>query len=79
MTPLEFHQTREEYSVFPSDIFRKNIYQEEIKQREMAMKIAKRNKLAETQHKHVVDEEAAHWHAEQEHDDLVNEMVIFIV
>ena len=29
------------------------------------MKIAKCNKLAETQHKHVVDEEAARWHAEQ--------------
>ena len=32
------------------------------------MKLSKCNKLAEMQHKW-------HWHAEQEHDDLVNEMV----
>lgn len=79
MTPLEFQQTREEYLAFPCDVFRKHIYQEVRKQREMPMKIAKHNKLAETQHKHVVDEEAARWHAEQEHDDLVNEMVNLMV
>ena len=79
MTPLELQQTREEYLAFPCDVFRKHIYQEVRKQREMPMKIAKRNKLAETQHKHVVDEEAVHWHAEQEHDDLVNEMVNLMV
>jgi hypothetical protein len=45
----------------------------------MPMKITKRNKLAEMQHKNVVDEEAARWHAEQEHDDLVNEMVNLMV
>jgi hypothetical protein len=28
MTPLQFQQTREEYLVFPSDVFRKHIYQE---------------------------------------------------
>ena len=43
------------------------------------MKITKRNKLVEMQHKNVVDEDAAHWHAEQEHDDLVNEMVNLMV
>ncbi len=79
MTPLELQQTREEYLAFPCDVFRKHIYQEVRKQREMPMKIAKRNKLAETQHKQVVDEEAARWHAEQEHDDLVNEMVNLMV
>ncbi len=79
MTPLELQQTREEYLAFPCDVFRKHMYQEVRKQREMPMKIAKRNKLAEMQHKQVVDEEAVHWHAEQEHDDLVNEMVNLIV
>ncbi|KAL3788257.1 hypothetical protein HJC23_011889 [Cyclotella cryptica] len=79
MTPLQFQQTREEYLVFPSDVFRKHTYQEQRKQREMPMKITKCNKLAEMQHKNVVDEEAARWHAEQEHDDLVNEMVNLMV
>lgn len=79
MTPLAFQQTREEYLAFPCDIFRKHIYQEERKQREMPMKISKRNNIAEKQHKHMVDEEAARWHAEQEHDDLVNEMVNLMV
>ena len=71
MTPLEFQQTREEYLTFPCDVFRKHIYQEERKQREMPMKIAKCNNIAEKLHKHAVEEEAARWHAEQEHDDLV--------
>jgi hypothetical protein len=79
MTPLAFQQTREEYLAFPCDIFRKHIYQEERKQREMPMKISKRNNIVEKQHKHMVDEEAARWHAEQEHDDLVNEMVNLMV
>ena len=77
--PLELQQTREEYLAFPCDVFRKHIYQEVKKQREMPMKIAKCNKLAETQHKHVVDEEAARWQAEQEHNDLVNKMVNLMV
>lgn len=79
MTPLEFQQTREEYLTFPCDVFRKHIYQEERKQWEMPMKISKRNNIAEKQHKHAVEEEAARWHAEQEHDDLVNEMASLMV
>ena len=79
MMPLVFQQMREEYLAFPCDIFRKHIYQEERKQREMPMKISKCNNNVEKQHKDVVEEAAARWHAEQEHDDLVNEMASLMV
>ena len=78
MMLFEFQHTREEYHAFPYDIFRKHIYQDERKQREMPMKISTCNKLAEMQDKHVVDEEAAYWYTEQEHDDLVNEIVLML-
>ena len=52
--------------------FRKHIYQEQRKQREMPMKVAKHNKLAEEMHREVIEEEVARWHAGQEHDDMVN-------
>ena len=57
---------------FDLETFRKHIYQEQRKQREMPMKVAKRNKLAEEAHRGVVEEELARWHADQEHDDIVN-------
>ena len=40
----------------------------------MPMKVAKCNKLAKTKHKDVVEVELAHWHADQEHNDTVNEL-----
>jgi hypothetical protein len=74
MPPAEFQKTRDEYLLFDKRVFRKHIYQEERKQREMPMKVAKRNKLAERKHKDMVDEEVARWHADQNFDDDVNEM-----
>ena len=43
------------------------------------MKISKHNNIAEKQHKDVMEEEAACWHAEQEHDHLKNEMANLMV
>jgi hypothetical protein len=43
MSPNELRQTRSEYMQFDLEIFRKHIYQEQRKQREMPMKVAKRN------------------------------------
>lgn len=74
MFPEEFQQTRPEYCEFPLFVFRKHIYQEQRKQREMPMKIAKRNKLAAKQHQKEVEDEAARWHADRQHDDEVEEM-----
>ena len=74
MTPLEFRATRPEYKEFDINIFRKHIYQEERKQMEMPMKVAKRNKLASAKHKDEVDEELARWYADQKHNEMVNEM-----
>ena len=74
LSPKEFQQTRHQYMEWDLKIFRKHIYQEERKWREMPMKVAKRNKLAETKHKDLVDEEMARWHADQENNDVVNEM-----
>ena len=36
------------------------------------MKVAKHNNLAKETHRVVIEEEVAHWHADQEHDDMVN-------
>ena len=47
MTLTEFHASRAEYKAFPRRVFQKHIYQEERKQREMPLKVTKRNKLAE--------------------------------
>lgn len=74
LSPTEFQQTRPEYMEWELNIFRKHIYQEERKWREMPMKVAKRNKLAEAKHKEEVDEEMARWHADQENNYDVNEM-----
>lgn len=74
MLPAEFQQTRPEYCEFPDFIFRKHIYQEQRKQRELPMKIHKRNKLAEKKHQQEVEDEAARWHADREYDDDVNDM-----
>jgi hypothetical protein len=57
---------------FDLETLRKHIYQEQRKQREMPMKVAKCNKLAEEMHREVIEEEVARWHANQEHDDMVN-------
>ena len=38
------------------------------------MKMAQCNKLGKRRHKEVIDEEAARWHAQKEHNDLVDEM-----
>ena len=71
MSPRKFQQTQAEYMQFDLEAFRKHIYQEQRKQREMPMKVAKRNKLAEETHREVIEEEVARWHVDQEHDDMV--------
>ena len=38
----------------------------------MPMKVAKCNNFAEETHREVIEEEVARWHANQEHDDMVN-------
>ena len=57
---------------FDLETFRKHIYQEQRKQREMPMKVAKHNTLAEEMYRVVIEEEVARWHANQEHNDMVN-------
>ena len=57
---------------FDQEIFRKHIYQEQRKQGEMPMKVAKCNTLVEEMHREVIEEEVAFWLANQEHDDMVN-------
>lgn len=74
MGPAEFQQTRPEYCEFPDFVFRKHIYQENRKVREMPMKIAKRNKLADKKYREEVDEEFARWKVDNEYDDDVNEV-----
>ena len=59
MSLHQFRQTRAEYMQFDLATFRKHIYQEQRKQREMPMKVAKRNKLAEETHRGVIEEEVA--------------------
>ena len=61
--PQAFQSTRTEYKEFPPDIFRKHIYQENRKQREMPLKIAKRNQLAQKNHQQEVEAEALRLHA----------------
>ena len=56
---------------FDLETFRKHIYQEQRKQRDVPMKVAKHNKLTKEMHREVIEEEVAHWHADQEHDDMV--------
>ena len=75
LEPREFQQTRAEYLEFPLAVFRDKVYAEARKQREMKMKVLKRNKLAEKKHKKEVEEEQARWHAEQEHDETVDQML----
>ncbi len=36
------------------------------------MKVAKHNKLSKETHREAIEEEVACWHADQEHDDMVN-------
>jgi len=74
LAPLQFQATRPEYEEFDIEIFRKHIYQEQRKQREMPMKVAKRNKLASAKYKKEVEEELARWHADQGYNEVVNEM-----
>jgi len=73
--PREFRETKDEYKEFPLDVFRDKLYAETRKQREQKMKVFKRNKLAEQKHKQEVEEEQARWHAEQEHDETVDQML----
>jgi hypothetical protein len=72
MSLNEFRQTRAEYMQFDLEIFRKHIYQEQRKQREIPMKVAKYNKLAQEMHREVIEEDVACWHADQERDDIMN-------
>ena len=62
MKPKEFHATRQEFEEFPLRVFRGHIYQEQRKQREMPLKIAKRNKLAQKKYEQEVEAEAVRWH-----------------
>ena len=75
LKPSQFQQTRDEYLEFPPDVFRAKLYAEKRKQREMKLKVLKRNKLGSEKHKKEVEEEQARWHAEQEHDDTVDQML----
>ena len=63
LKPKAFQITREEFKEFPLGVFRKHIYQENRKQREMPLKIAKRNKLAQKQYEQEVEAEAVRWHS----------------
>ena len=63
MKPKEFRTTRNEYKEFPLGVFRSHIYQEQRKQREMPLKIAKRNKLGQKKYEQEVEAEAVRWHA----------------
>ena len=66
MKPLSFRTTRDEYEEFPLGVFRRHIYQEQRKQREMPLKIAKRNQLGRKKYEQEVEAETARWHAEQD-------------
>ena len=66
MKPLSFRNTRDEYKNFPLQVFRRHIYQEQRKQRELPLKIAKRNQLGRKKYEHEVEAEAARWHAEKD-------------
>jgi hypothetical protein len=63
MKPKDFRVTRQEYKEFPLDVFRSHIYQEQRKQRELPLKIAKRNRIAQKKYEQEVEAEAARWHA----------------
>lgn len=66
MKPHSFRTTRDEYEEFPLGVFRRHIYQEQRKQREMPLKIAKRNQLGRKKYEKEIEAEAARWHAEQD-------------
>lgn len=74
LKPRDFQQTRQEYLEFPLHVFRDKIYAEKRKQREMKMKVLQRNKIAERLHRKEVEAEQARWHAEQDHDETVNQL-----
>ena len=63
--PQDFQTDRSEYQQFPLAVFRGHIYQENRKQREMPLKIAKRNKLAEKKHQQEAEAEALRWNERQ--------------
>lgn len=64
-TPQQLQTDRPEYKQFLLTVFRRHIYQEQRKQREMPLKIAKRNKLAEKKHQQEAEAEALRWNARQ--------------
>lgn len=61
LEPKIFHTTRKEYEEFPLGVFRKHIYQEERKQREKPLKVAKRNQLGLKKYQQEVEAEAVRW------------------
>ncbi len=63
--PRDFQTDRSEYQQFPLAVFRGHIYQENRKQREMPLKINKRNKLGEKKHLQEAEAEALRWNERQ--------------
>lgn len=66
MKPSKFHTTRDEYKEFPLEVFRRHIYQEQRKQRELPLKIAKRNKHGLKKYEQEAEAEASKWRAEHQ-------------
>ncbi len=69
MKPKLLHQTRSEYKAFSLQTFRGHVYQEKRHQKELPMRVSRRNKKARYKHEKEVKENIAIWDAENDDKD----------
>ncbi len=68
MKPQVLHQTRPDYQAFSLKTFRRHVYQEKRHQRELPMRVARRNKKAQYKYDKEVKENIALWKAKMNVD-----------
>ena len=77
MKPKTLHQTRLEYQAFSLKTFRQHVYQEKRHQKELPMRVNRRNKKAQYKYEKEVKENVTIWEAEMSgRDDEMIEAVL---
>mmetsp|Transcript_11689 Transcript_11689/g.19868 ORF Transcript_11689/g.19868 Transcript_11689/m.19868 type:complete len:295 (+) Transcript_11689:36-920(+) len=69
MKPALLHQTRSEYKAFSLKTFRAHIYQEKRHQKELPMRVNRRNKKAQYKYEKEVKENVALWNTQNDDED----------
>jgi len=69
MKPALLHQTRSEYKAFSLKTFRAHVYQEKRHQKELPMRVNRRNKKAQYKYEKEVKENVALWNTQNDDED----------